>query len=95
VAAIISPLYIIADEYIIDYTGWMPEVSPVISNGLLPAAIVLASVVGFYWLVRKKYSTTNNEAVQAVFVLLLTAFVILTVTGIWFRGVGMTLGMPW
>jgi len=94
-AAVCSTLYIIADEYIIDYAAWLPGVSPVVSNGLLPAALVLAGTIGFYGLIRKKYARTNNEAVQAVFVLLLTAFVLLTITGIWFRGVGMKLTGPW
>ena len=94
VAAILSGLYIVADEYVIDFAGWLPAVPPVISNGLIPASLVLAGLIGFHWWVKNKYSASNNEAIQAVFVLLLTAFVILTVTGIWFRGEGMALIWP-
>jgi len=94
VAAILTSLGIVADEYMIDFASWMPAVPPVISNGLLPAALVLLFISGFYGWIKKNYSATNNEAVQAVFVLLLTAFVILTVTGIWFRGQGMALIWP-
>ena len=94
VAVILTSLGIVANEYLIDFAAWLPTVPPVISNGLLPAALVLAGIIGFYWWIKKKYSATNNEAVQAVFVLLLTAFVILTVTGIWFRGKGMALVLP-
>ena len=92
VAAILSGLYIVADEYVIDFAGWLPAVPPMISNGLIPASLVLAGLIGFHWWVKNNYSASNNEAIQAVFVLLLTAFVILTVTGIWFRGEGMKLG---
>ena len=92
VAAILTSLSIVADEYMVDFAAWLPAVPPVISNGLLPAALVLAGILGFYWWIKKKYCTINNEAVLSVFVLLLTAFVILTVTGIWFRGPGMALG---
>ena len=95
VAAILTSVSIVADEYMIDFAAWLPAVPPVISNGLLPAALVLAGILGFYWWIKNKYCTTNNEAVQAVFVLLLTAFVILTATGIWFRGQGMRLVWPW
>ena len=95
VAVILTSLGIVADEYMIDFAAWLPAVPPVISNGLLPAALVLAGILGFYWWIKKKYCTTNNEAILAVFVLLLTAFVILTVAGIWFRGVGMKLMWPW
>jgi len=95
VAVILTSLGVVANEYIIDFGGWMPAVAPVVGNGLLPAALVLAGIIGFYWWIKKKYSTTNNEAIQAVFVLLLTAFIILTVGGIWFRGQGMVLKWPW
>jgi quinol-cytochrome oxidoreductase complex cytochrome b subunit len=93
-AVIISPLGIIADEFVIDFAAWMPNMSPVVRNGILPAAFVLAGIIVFYWLVKKKYAATNNESIQSVFVLLVGAFIILTITGIWFRGVGMALMWP-
>ena len=95
VAAILTPLAMVGDEYIFDLAAWLPSVPSVISNGLLPATLILAGILGFYWWLKKKYCPTNNEAILAVFVLLLTTFVILTVTGIWFRGVGMKLMWPW
>jgi len=45
--------------------------------------------------VKRKYGAANTEAVQMLFVLLLVAFLVLTVTGIWFRGMGMKLVWPW
>ena len=63
----------------------------VISNVLLPFAVVLVICVGFYVLIKKAFSATNNEAVQALFTLLITAFVVLTIIGVWFRGTGMQL----
>ena len=95
VAAILSALYIVADEYFIDFAAWIPGLPTVVSNGLVPTLLVLAGVTGLYWWLKKKHSVTNNEAVQAVFVFLLVAFIILTVTGIWFRGTGMKLIWPW
>ncbi len=95
VAMVATPLGIIADEFVIDFTAWMPALPAAVSNGLLPAVLVLAGVIGFYWLMKKKYTATNNEAIQSVFVLLLVAFIILTITCIWFRGTGMALMWPW
>jgi hypothetical protein len=43
---------------------------------------------------QRKFAASNSEAVQMVFVLLLVAFLVLTVTGIWFRGEGMKLVWP-
>jgi quinol-cytochrome oxidoreductase complex cytochrome b subunit len=95
VAIIVTPIGIVAEEFIIDFAAWMPDVPSVVSNGILPAAFVLAGIVMFYWLVKKKYKATNNESIQSVFVLLVVAFIILTITGIWFRGIGMALIWPW
>ncbi len=94
-AVIITPLGILADEFLFDVAAWMPGLSPFVSNGILPAAFILAAILGFYWLMKKKYAATNNEAIQSVFVLLVVAFIILTVTCIWFRGKGMALMWPW
>jgi len=94
-AVIAMPTWIIADEFFIDFTAWLPGPPTVISNGLLPVVIVAVVVIGFYLLIKKKYAATKNEALQAVFVLLLVSFIILTLTGIWFRGQGMALSWPW
>ncbi len=54
VAAIATPIGIVADEFIVDFAVWMPGLSPVVSNGILPAAVVLAGIIVFYWLLKKK-----------------------------------------
>ena len=94
VAIIVTPIGLVVDEFAIDFAAWMPGLSTVVSNGILPAAFVLTGIVLFYGLVKKKYAATNNESVQSVFVLLVVAFILLTVTGIWFRGEGMALIWP-
>ena len=94
-AIIITPIGIIADEFVIDFAAWMPGLSSVVRNGILPAAFVLVGIIMFFWLVKKKYAATNNESFQSVFVLLVVAFIILSITGIWFRGKGMMLIWPW
>jgi uncharacterized membrane protein len=62
---------------------------------LFPALVTLAVIAGFYGLMKRKYNATRNETVQAVFVLLLFAFIVLTITTVWFRGKGMALTWPW
>jgi quinol-cytochrome oxidoreductase complex cytochrome b subunit len=93
-AIVVTPIGIILDEFVIDFEAWIPGLSPVVRSGILPAAFVLAGIIVFYWLVKKKYAATINESIQSVFVLLTSAFIILTITGIWFRGVGMALMWP-
>ncbi len=90
-ALIVTPLAIITDEYIIDFAAWMPGIPNSVSSGLIPLIIITAAIILFYMILKKKYSVTNNEAVQAIFVLLVVAFIIFTITGFFFRGQGMEL----
>jgi len=94
-ALVVTPIGIIADEFAINFNLWMPGVPAAISSGLIPFALMLAAVAGFYVLMKKKFSATNNEALQSLFVLFVAAFIILTITCIWFRGSGMALMWPW
>ncbi len=75
----------------IDFTAWMPETPLIISNGIIPVALMIIGILIFYRVVRKTMTTVNNEAVQALFIFILVSFIILTVTGIWFRGAEMRL----
>ena len=94
-ALIGTPLAVLADEYLIDVAARLPAIPTWITNGLVPLAVLLAAMAAFYVLVKRKYAAANTEAVQMLFVLLLVAFLILTITGIWFRGTGMKLVWPW
>jgi quinol-cytochrome oxidoreductase complex cytochrome b subunit len=94
-ALLVTPLLVAADDKWIDFGAWMPGISPAIANGLIPAGILLLTLVTLYYVMKKKFSATNNEAVQTMFVLLATAFAVLTAVGIWFRGSGMALVWPW
>jgi hypothetical protein len=90
-----TPILIVANERWIDFGAWLPGVDSVISNGLIPAGLLIIALVGFYVVLRKKYSASKNEAVQTLFILLAAAFLVLTLAGVWFRGSGMALMWPW
>jgi hypothetical protein len=46
-------------------------------------------------IMKRWFSASNNEAIQSVFILLVVALVVMTVMGVWFRGSGMELVLPW
>jgi quinol-cytochrome oxidoreductase complex cytochrome b subunit len=94
-ALIATLIGVLLDEYVADFTGWMPDVSPVISNGVVPFIIILSVSAGILLVVRRRYSANKNESVQMIFVFFLTAFIVLTVIGVGFRGSGMRLVWPW
>ena len=85
-AVVLTAGAVLADEYL------LPANPPgFIGSGVLPFALVITICAGFYLLLKKTFGANNNEAVQALFTLLATAFVVLTVIGVWFRGTGMQL----
>jgi quinol-cytochrome oxidoreductase complex cytochrome b subunit len=94
-SVVVTPTWLVLDEFVVDLGAWLPGVSPAITNGLVPFAVLLTAVTGFYAFVKRRFDASNNEAIQALFILLLFAFLVLTVTGIWFRGAGMALVWPW
>ena len=94
-ACVATPASVVADELFIDLEAWMPGVSPVVTIGFFPVLMLVSGLVLFSWALKKMFDASGPESMQSLFVLLLTAFVLLTVTGIWFRGEGMALMWPW
>ncbi|MCP4575902.1 MAG: cytochrome bc complex cytochrome b subunit [Deltaproteobacteria bacterium] len=88
-AVIITIGGILAHAYIISSPSTISNTQSHITGGLLPFVIILAVMLGFYVTIKRLFSANRNEAVQALLVFLLTAFIILTVMGICFRGAGM------
>ncbi len=94
-ALIAVPLLVLWDEYYLDLPGKFPNLPTAISNGWLPLAALLLMLIGYYDGVKRLFRATACETRQSVFVLLVTAFIVLTVIGVAFRGEGMTLTVPW
>lgn len=67
------------------------DVPPWIMRGLAPAGLILGGLFGFHRWIGQRYGAFNDEVRQSIFVLLLTALVVLTVTGVFFRGTDMSL----
>lgn len=94
-SSIITLVLIIINEYIPDFETLLPWLNPFISNGIIPLIIVLLILWAFYKFVKKKFSLSYLEVVQTMFVFVTASFVILTLIGIFFRGVDMALTFPW
>jgi hypothetical protein len=94
-ALLLTPAWVLLDEFVLGPGGWIPGTAPLVSNGLVPSTVLLAVTAGLYLAMRKSLDASKNEAVQALFVFLFTGFVALTAIGIWFRGAGMALVWPW
>jgi len=80
---------------VLNWSAWLPNWPALISNGLVPLAFLM---LGFFMLdevVLRRFKASLEERVLFLFTFLLVAFVILTLTGIFFRGEGMQLMWPW
>ena len=89
VAVVVTVAGVLLDEFV--FKDKLTGSAGMINKGLLPFAVILAGCAAFYLLMKKGFKANNNEAIQALFTLLATAFVVLTLIGIWFRGTGMQL----
>jgi hypothetical protein len=94
-ALIATPLLVVLDEYGIDFPAMLPTLPTLVSNGVLPLAIVLLLFLLYGAFMKSFFRASNDEIRQALFVLLMVSFVILTVIGVAFRGEGMALMWPW
>lgn len=95
IAGIISTvIFVLLDEYWLDLPGWLPFLPGYISNGWIPLAALLLVVIGFGDAL-KFLGYKACESRQSIFTFLLASFITLTIIGIFFRGEGMALILPW
>jgi quinol-cytochrome oxidoreductase complex cytochrome b subunit len=90
----LTPLIVLLDDYVIDPHGWFPGLPAAVADGMIPLLLLLLFIAGGYMLIKKKYSGSNHEAIQAVFVFLCASLVIMTMINVWFRGPSMALMWP-
>lgn len=95
IALVFTPLAILVDEYIISPSAALAAFPGYIIKGVIPLSFLLFFIAALYYLAKKKFAATRNEAVQTVFIFILTGFLILTATSVGFRWEGMRLAWPW
>ena len=100
-AAVAALVGLVATPPLIFFSEWFSGQkagaggSSVLENGLIPTGLLAAALTIFFWILWRRDAATKNEAVQAIFVLLVVAYIVLTLSGVWFRGEGMVLRWPW
>ncbi len=94
-ATIATPVWVLLDEYALNWAGWLPGWPSLLSNGLIPMAVIALPLVLLDEWVKKTFQTDTEERVLFIAVFLFIAFLNLTLVGIFFRGPGMALYLPW
>jgi hypothetical protein len=95
IALIATPVWVLLDEYVLNWTAWLPTWNTFISNGLIPLAVVLLPIILLDGWVHQSFQADTEERVIFIASFIFTAFIVLTVIGIFFRGPGMSLYLPW
>lgn len=91
----LTPAWVLADEFLLDWTGWLPGWSSLITNGVIPLSIILLGLFGLDDFVHRFFHANREERILFIFVFLFISLIVLTVIGIFFRGAGMSLVWPW
>ncbi|MBN2484941.1 MAG: cytochrome b N-terminal domain-containing protein [Bacteroidales bacterium] len=92
---LITLFFILADEFLPGPEIVAPNLPTWITSGVLPLTVSLIAVYSFLRYLKKKYLLNRAGIVQTFIVFLVAAYSILTITGIFFRGKGMSLVWPW
>jgi len=91
---VITPALILVDALVVKTAPWAVDLSPVVRDGLLPLLLLSSLTTGGIFVLRKRWGATLNETTQSLFVAMVTALVVLTLVGIFFRGPSMRLIWP-
>jgi quinol-cytochrome oxidoreductase complex cytochrome b subunit len=94
-AVVVTLAGILFNEYVLNFELLLSPVPAIVSNGIVPLMILLALMAGYYRFYLKKFTLSKAELVQAAFVFIIVAFIVLTLIGVLFRGKDMELAFPW
>ncbi len=94
-ALLVTPAWVLADAYLWDWVAWFPGWPTWFSNGIVPLGIFAVSGWIMHRLLKAVLTLRREESVLFWFMFFLTAFVVLTIIGVFFRGPNMDLYWPW
>ena len=88
---IVTPVLILLDEYVFRLQEMIVNIPPVLSVGLLPFLVLAGLTWLFITVIKKRFSSKKTDVVLALFVLFVTAYLVLMFVGTFLRGEGMRL----
>jgi quinol-cytochrome oxidoreductase complex cytochrome b subunit len=93
-ALFLTPIVIILDEYFLHFENWLGNMPQVMSDGLVPFLLLLATFLVYIIFLIKNRKAATIEVIISLFVVFVVSYSVLTIIGIWFRGEGMSLIFP-
>jgi len=95
VALLVTPVWVLLDEFVLDWAAWLPAWPSLVTTGMIPLAIVLLGYIAIDEWFHRAFKANLEERILALFVFAFTALIVLTLIGVFFRGPGMALYWPW
>ena len=92
ISAIITATTVLLDDLAANMIG--SPATGIFTRGILPLVSILVLYCLGYYTLTTKFRYTRGETVMAGFIFMVTAMICLTIIGIWFRGPGMQLVLP-
>ena len=92
---IITGVFIMISEILPDPETILGNIPSVITTGLIPFIIVVATMFLYMKYLKGKFLLNRSEYIQSVIIILIFSYTVLSITGIMFRGEGMKLVWPW
>ena len=93
-AMAVTPALIVVDALVVKKATWAIGMPPLLRDGILPLLLISALTAGGLLALKKRWGATLNETAQSLFVVMVTALVVLTLVGVFFRGPFMQLVWP-
>jgi len=90
-AVVLTLLVILTSEFFLDLRNWMPQVPVLISTGLLLLLLYLVPAAAYLYFIKSKYNAAKIDLEMALFTIIITAYIVMTIVGSLFRGEGMHL----
>ncbi len=92
---LITPAWVVLDEFLLHWNRWLLSWPSLVTDGLIPFAVLALGILLMDEITKKRFRASLEERILFIFVFLLTALMVLTVIGVFFRGPGMSLYWPW
>ena len=94
-AIILTPIAILMEEYVLHFEDWLPGWPKGVSEGVIPFLLLIGSFALYTFFIKRKYKASLIELLIALFTVFVVSYIVLSIIGIWFRGEGMVLTLPW
>ncbi len=94
ITTVITSACVLFDAFVVKTAPWAVDIPPLVRDGIVPLMLLFALTTGSLLILINRYGCTLNETIQLMFVAMVTALVVLTIVGVFFRGPAMRLIWP-